>query len=60
MKDIGIVFSMPTIMHCDNISIVSMSKDPILHSKNKHISIKYHFMREKIIENEIKLENVNT
>ena len=37
-----------------------MSKNPIFHSKTKHISIKYHVLREKVVEKEIRLEYVNT
>ena len=49
LKDIRIEFEEPIIIYCDNTSIVSMSKNPILHSKTKHISIKYHVLREKVI-----------
>ena len=37
-----------------------MSKNSILHSKTKHISIKYHMLREKVAEKEIGLEYVST
>ena len=37
-----------------------MSKNHVLHSKTKNISIKYHVLRKKEIENEIKLEYVST
>ena len=60
LKDIGIVFEEPIIIYCDNTSIVSMSKNLILNSKNKHISIKYHVLREKAIEKEIILKHVST
>ena len=37
-----------------------MSKNLVLHSKTKHITIKYHVLREKVAEKEIRLEYVNT
>lgn len=37
-----------------------MSKNPDLHSNTKHISIKYHFLKEKVAEKEIRLEYVST
>ena len=37
-----------------------MSKNLVLHSKTKQISIKYHMLREKVAEKEIRLEYVNT
>ena len=39
LKDIRITFGEPVIIYCDNTSIVSMSKNHILQSKTKHISI---------------------
>ena len=60
LKDIGITFEEPTIIYYDNTSIVSMSKNPIFYSKTKHISIKYHVLREKASKKEIRLEYVST
>ena len=60
LKDIVIEYLEPVIIHCDNTSTMSMSKNPVLHSKTKHISIKYHVLREKVAEKEIRLEYVNT
>ena len=60
LKDIGIGFIDPIIIHYDNTIIVSMSKNLVLHSKAKHISIKYHFLREKVVEKEIGLEYSST
>ena len=60
MKDIGITFEEPIIIYCDNTSTVSISKNPILHSKTKHIAIKYHVLREKVVEKKIRLEYINT
>ena len=39
---------------------MSMSKNLVLHSKTKHKSIKYHVLREKVAEKDIKLEYVST
>ena len=47
LKHIGITFSKPIIMHCDNTSTINIFKNPILHSKTNYIAIKYYFLREK-------------
>ena len=60
LKDIGITFEEPVIIYCDNTSIGSMFKNPILHSKTKHKAIKYHVLREKVAEKKIRLEYINT
>ena len=33
---------------CDNTSAICLSKNPILHSKAKHIEIKHHFLRDYV------------
>ena len=40
--------------------MVNMSKNLVLYSKTKQISIKYHVLREKLSEKEIRLEYINT
>ena len=60
LKDIRIEFGEPIVIHCDNTSTMNMSKNLMLHSKTKHISIKYHILRENVAKKEIKLEYVST
>ena len=44
----------------DNISAISISKNPVMHSKTKHIPIKYHFLWEQIAEKNVRVEYVGT
>jgi hypothetical protein len=37
-----------TIIHCDNMSTISISKNQVFHSHTKHIDIKYHFLRDHV------------
>ena len=60
LKDMIIEFEEPVIIYCDNTSTVSMSKNLVLHSKKKYISTKYDFLREKVAEEEIRLEYIST
>jgi len=34
------------LISCDNQGAIALSKNPIKHSKAKHIDIRYHFVRE--------------
>ena len=43
LQDIKVVCEEPTVIHCDNTSSISLSKNPVQHSKAKHIPIKYHY-----------------
>ena len=41
-------YTAPIPIHCDNTSAMSVSKNPVFHSKTKYIPIKYHFLREQV------------
>jgi len=43
---------------CDNTSAISVSKNPVMHSKTKHIPIKYNFLLEQVLEQKVKLKYV--
>eukprot|EP00253_Pinus_taeda_P003224 PITA_03224 len=58
LQDFQITCTPPISILCDNTSAISISKNPIMHSKTKHISIKYHFLREQVLEKKVKLEYV--
>nr|GEU59406.1 retrovirus-related Pol polyprotein from transposon TNT 1-94 [Tanacetum cinerariifolium] len=45
---------------CDNTSAIAISNNPVLHSKIKHIDIRYHFIRDHILKGDIKLFFVPT
>eukprot|EP00253_Pinus_taeda_P019413 PITA_19413 len=50
LKDLDICTDQPITVYCDNTSAISLSKNPMMHSRTKHIPIKYHFLREKVVE----------
>ncbi|MCI04240.1 copia-type polyprotein, partial [Trifolium medium] len=35
-----------TVINCDNISSIKLSKNPIMHGRCKHIDVRYHFLRD--------------
>ncbi|GJY92486.1 hypothetical protein Tco_0508268 [Tanacetum coccineum] len=45
---------------CDNTSSIAISNDPVLHSRIKHIDIRYHFIRDRILKGDIELHFVPT
>ena len=48
LVDLEVKYIEPIPINCDNTSAISVSKNPVLHSKTKHIPIKYHFLKEKV------------
>ena len=60
LEDIKVKYDQTLIIYCDNTSAISISKNPVMHSKTKHIAIKYVFLREQAHDQTIKLEYVNS
>eukprot|EP00253_Pinus_taeda_P031539 PITA_31539 len=58
LQDFHITCTPPISILCDNTSAISISKNPVMHSRTKHIPIKYHFFREQVLEQKVKLEYV--
>ena len=50
----------PIIIYYDNTMAINILKNPVMHTKTKHIAIKYHFLRESVQDEEVRLEYVNT
>lgn len=36
------------VIYCENTSSTNISKNPVMHTKKKHIFIKYHYLRELV------------
>ncbi|KAI5415496.1 hypothetical protein KIW84_040790 [Lathyrus oleraceus] len=43
------VITLSLILYCDNLSIVSLSHNPVLHAKTKHMELDIFFLREKVL-----------
>nr|GEX35808.1 retrovirus-related Pol polyprotein from transposon TNT 1-94 [Tanacetum cinerariifolium]GEX37519.1 retrovirus-related Pol polyprotein from transposon TNT 1-94 [Tanacetum cinerariifolium] len=59
LSDNNIYYKMVPIF-CDNTSAIAISNNPILHSRTKHIDIRYHFIKDHILKGDIKLHFILT
>ncbi|GKF41696.1 hypothetical protein Tco_0125038 [Tanacetum coccineum] len=55
--DYGVMLDDILIM-CDNKGAIDLSKNPIQHSRTKHIEIRHHFLRDNVQKGNISLEKV--
>ena len=53
LADMGYVQEGATTIICDNQGCIQLAKNPMHHSRTKHIDIQYHFIREKLEMEEI-------
>ena len=47
------------IFCCDNTSVINISQNLVIHTKTKHIAIKYHYLRELVQDKEVKMDYVS-
>lgn len=50
----------PVPLHCDNESAIKLASNPLFHGSTKHIEVHHHFVREKVLNQEISLRSVRT
>lgn len=55
-KDLHIFLSnTPTIWY-DNLGAITLASNPIFHARTKYIEVKYHFIREKVLNQDIHIK----
>ena len=59
LEDYGI-FQDTLHVYCDNTSAINISKNPVQHSRTKHIDIRHHFIRELVENKTVVIEHVTT
>ncbi|GJT94735.1 putative RNA-directed DNA polymerase [Tanacetum coccineum] len=50
----------PVQLWCDNISVIKLAQNPVFHARTKRIEVHYHFIREKVLNDEISLEVIGS
>ena len=60
IQDVTTKMEFPIPIHCDNESAIKLAGNPIFHARTKHIEVHYHFVREKVLNEEIKLQKVSS
>ncbi|GJV48235.1 hypothetical protein Tco_1438447 [Tanacetum coccineum] len=59
LSDYDIHYKMVSIF-CGNTSAIAISNNLVLHSRTKHIDIRYHFIRDHILKGDIELHFIPT
>lgn len=47
-------------IQCDNKSIIRLVSNPVFHTWTKHIEVRNHYIREKMLDQEIELKGIST
>ena len=60
LEDLLVKYEHPILINYDNTSAINIYINPIMHSKTKHIPIKYHYLREQLSQNAVRIEYTDT
>ena len=50
----------PPVLLCDNIGATYLCLNPVFHSRMKHISLDYHFVREQVQSGKLRVSHIST
>ena len=59
LRDYGLLLNKIPIF-CDTTSAITISNNPVQHSRTKHIDVRYHFIREHVMNGTVELHFVPT
>ena len=59
LSDSGLSVS-KTPIFCDSTSMIAISNNPVLHSRSKHIEIRYHYLRDHVEKGDIEMYFIGT
>ena len=60
LEEFGLEQERSTTILCDNSSTIKLSKNPVLHGRNKHIDVRFHFLRDLTKEGVVQLMHCGT
>ena len=59
LDEVGIEYNTPKI-YCDSNSAICWAEDPVQHQRNKHVELKYYFIRDVVSKRLVKIYKINT
>ncbi|GJW66223.1 putative RNA-directed DNA polymerase [Tanacetum coccineum] len=60
LHELGIRSSSTPILLCDNLGATYLSANPIFCARTKHVKIDYHFVREKVAQEDLRVQHIST
>ena len=58
LEELRITTTKIPIIWCDNLSIVQLATNPVLHARTKHVELDLYFVREKVLQKNVLVQHV--
>ncbi|XP_055822001.1 uncharacterized protein LOC129890481 [Solanum dulcamara] len=53
LHDLGVFLKSVPTLYCDNLSVLYMTVNPVMHARIKYVEMDYHFVREKVAKGQL-------
>jgi histone deacetylase 1/2 len=60
LKEIGMPSPRLARIWCDNMGAKYLSSNPVFHARTKHVEVDFHFVRERVLSNQLQIDFVPT
>ena len=60
MKDLHQEINRAVTLYFNKLYVVCLAENPVFHARTKHVEVHYHFIREKIFQEETEMKPVKT
>lgn len=60
LKELNVTVRKPHVLQLDNMSVINLAMDVILHDRSKHIEVKFHFLREHAAHGKIEVRHCSS
>ncbi|KAL4291090.1 hypothetical protein GQ457_14G002100 [Hibiscus cannabinus] len=60
MKDMFCKVEYDVQIKCDNEGVIKLASNSIFHARTKHIEVRHHYIREKVLSQEVELQVIST
>ena len=59
LTELSIRLLQPPIVYCDNVGVLYLSKNPAIQTRMKHVAVDFHYVRDKVHNNKIRVAHVH-
>ena len=60
IQEMVTTLNQPIQINCDNESAIKLAGNSVFHARSKHIETHYHFVREKVLSQDVELPKIHT
>jgi hypothetical protein len=60
LKELGIYQATPPVLWCDNLGATYLTANPVFHARTKHIEVDFHFVRELVARQALKVKHISS